>query len=49
MGDNPVLIVLGSLVMLAWRNACWIALDRWLIPWVHETFYASKTHETTSA
>ena len=42
LSSNPVLIVLGALVMLAWRNAGWIGLDRWLIPWVHETFYAKK-------
>ena len=31
-GSNPVLIVLGALLMVAWRNAGWIGLDRWLIP-----------------
>lgn len=29
---NPVLIILGTLVVLAWRNAGWIGLDRWLLP-----------------
>ena len=32
LGSNPVLIVLGALLMVAWRNAGWIGLDRWLIP-----------------
>jgi len=41
LSSNPVLIVLGALVMLAWRNAGWIGLDRIIIPWVHDTFYAS--------
>ncbi len=42
LSSNPVLIVLGALVMLAWRNAGWIGLDRWFIPWIHRTFYASS-------
>ena len=31
-GKNPVLITLAALLMVAWRNAGWIGLDRWLIP-----------------
>lgn len=29
---NPVLAILGILVVLAWRNAGWIGLDRFLLP-----------------
>jgi len=29
---NPVLFVLAVLLMLAWKNAGWIGLDRWLLP-----------------
>ena len=47
LSSNPVLIVLGSLVMLAWRNAGWIGLDRVLIPWVHRTFYAGSGGDPT--
>ncbi len=43
LSSNPVLIVLGALVMLAWRNAGRIGLDRWFIPWVHRTFYEPDT------
>jgi len=36
LGSNPALIVLGALLALAWRNAGWIGLDRWLLPSIHE-------------
>lgn len=32
VSSNPILIILGALLMLAWRNAGWIGLDRWLLP-----------------
>jgi thiosulfate dehydrogenase [quinone] large subunit len=38
LGSNPALIILGTLLVVAWRNAGWIGLDRWLLPWVHERF-----------
>ena len=31
-GVNPVYFLLGMLLILAWRNAGWIGLDRWLLP-----------------
>ena len=42
LSSNPVMIVLGALIMLAWRNAGWIGLDRIFIPWVHRTFYEKR-------
>jgi thiosulfate dehydrogenase [quinone] large subunit len=39
LGSNPALIILGTLLVVAWRNAGWIGLDRWLLPWVHERFH----------
>jgi thiosulfate dehydrogenase [quinone] large subunit len=38
VSSNPVLIILGALLMLAWKNAGWVGLDRWLLvalgtPW----------------
>ena len=32
VSTNPILIILGTLIVLAWRNAGWIGLDRWLLP-----------------
>lgn len=32
VSTNPILIILGALVMMAWRNAGWLGLDRWLLP-----------------
>ncbi len=29
---NPLLFTLSILVMIAWKNAGWIGLDRWLLP-----------------
>jgi thiosulfate dehydrogenase [quinone] large subunit len=31
-GVNPLFLLLGLLLMLAWRNAGWYGLDRWLLP-----------------
>ena len=36
LGSNPALIILGTLLVLAWRNAGWIGLDRFFLPWVQE-------------
>jgi thiosulfate dehydrogenase (quinone) large subunit len=46
LGANPALIILGSLLTLAWRNAGWIGLDRWFLPWVHERFVARDERRT---
>lgn len=32
VSSNPILIILGALLMLAWRNAGWIGLDRFVLP-----------------
>lgn len=29
---NPILAILAIFIVLAWRNAGWIGLDRWLLP-----------------
>lgn len=31
-GVNPLFLIIGLLLMLAWRNAGWYGADRWLLP-----------------
>jgi len=42
LGQNPALIILGTLLALAWRNAGWIGLDRWFMPWIHREVFAEQ-------
>lgn len=37
-GVNPLFLVIGLLLMLAWRNAGWYGVDRWLLPKVGTPF-----------
>jgi thiosulfate dehydrogenase [quinone] large subunit len=30
---NPVLLILATLLILAWKTAGWWGLDRWVLPW----------------
>lgn len=32
VSTNPILAILAIFLVLAWRNAGWIGLDRWLLP-----------------
>lgn len=31
-GVNPLFLIVGLLLVLAWRNAGWYGLDRWILP-----------------
>lgn len=42
-GVNPLFLVLGLLLMLAWRNAGWYGLDRWVLPRLGTPFRRSET------
>ncbi len=53
VSTNPILIILGTLLVLAWRNAGWIGLDRWLLPavgtpWQPGEVFAHDDARTTS-
>jgi thiosulfate dehydrogenase [quinone] large subunit len=43
IGSNPALAILGTLLVVAWRNAGWIGLDRWFIPWTHRALFAKPS------
>ena len=49
VSSNPVLIILGTLVVLAWRNAGWIGLDRWLLPMLGTPWQPGAAFAHTSA
>ena len=42
ISTNPLMILLGALLMLAWRNAGWIGLDRWLLPAIGTPWEAGR-------
>ena len=33
-GVNPAYAIVAVFLILAWRNAGWLGLDRWLLPWL---------------
>jgi thiosulfate dehydrogenase (quinone) large subunit len=43
LGSNPLLVIFGVLLALAWKNAGWIGLDRYLIPWAHKRFWTAPS------
>jgi thiosulfate dehydrogenase [quinone] large subunit len=42
LSSNPIQIVLGLLLVVAWRNAGWIGLDRLFLPWAARQFRRSS-------
>ena len=36
---NPILLFIELFLILAWRNAGWLGLDRWLLPWLGAPWY----------
>jgi thiosulfate dehydrogenase [quinone] large subunit len=41
-GVNPLFIILGLLLVLAWRNAGWIGLDRFVLPRLGTPWYRGE-------
>ena len=48
LGSNPILIMLGTLLVVAWRNAGWIGLDRWFLSWAHVQFERRDAERATA-
>lgn len=42
ISTNPLLFVIQLLLILAWRNAGWLGLDRWLLPWLGTPWQTGK-------
>jgi thiosulfate dehydrogenase [quinone] large subunit len=40
---NPLLLLIELFLILAWRNAGWLGLDRWLLPWLGVPWKPGKT------
>ncbi|HEX5465357.1 MAG TPA: DoxX family protein [Candidatus Limnocylindrales bacterium] len=54
VSTNPILAFLAIFIVLAWRNAGWIGLDRWLLPllgtpWQHGRLFEHPTETRTAA
>lgn len=41
-GVNPAMIIVSFLLILAWRNAGWIGLDRWALPALGTPWHRGK-------
>lgn len=44
-GINPAMIAVGTLVVLAWRNAGWYGLDRWVLPALGTPWHRGRVFE----
>ncbi len=48
-GVNPMMILISGLLILAWRNAGWIGLDRYLLPTLGVPWRSGSTREAVRA
>jgi len=46
-GVNPIYFLLGILLVLAWRNAGWIGLDRWVLPWLGTPWHPGQVIQSS--
>jgi len=49
ISTNPVFIILGILLVLAWRNAGWLGLDRYLLPRIGTPWQRTSSHTTSES
>jgi thiosulfate dehydrogenase [quinone] large subunit len=43
VSTNPVMFVISLLLFLAWKNAGWLGMDRWLLPLFGTPWQPSRT------
>ncbi len=48
-GVNPLYFLLGIFLIMAWRNAGWIGLDRWLLPRLGTPWHRGSVGAGTAA
>ncbi len=46
---NPLLFVIQMFLVLAWRNAGWLGIDRWLLPWLGVPWEPGKAFRNDTA
>jgi thiosulfate dehydrogenase [quinone] large subunit len=46
---NGFLLVLAMLIILAWKNAGWLGLDRWLLPLLGTPWYRPEDPPLTQS
>ncbi len=42
VSTNPLLLIIQILLILAWRSAGWLGLDRWVLPWLGTPWQPGK-------
>jgi thiosulfate dehydrogenase [quinone] large subunit len=49
VSTNPLLFILATWLVLAWKNAGWYGLDRWALPYLGTPWGRTSKNEDTSA
>lgn len=49
LSTNPLLLFIQLFLILAWRNAGWFGLDRWLLPWLGVPWQPGKAFNAPDA
>jgi thiosulfate dehydrogenase (quinone) large subunit len=48
-GVNPAFAIVGLLLVLAWRNAGWYGLDRWVLPRIGTPWHRGELFDRQAA